>query len=88
MYEMSSDTELEGVTNQNTPKILENGLTAIDNQKVKRRIRMFFAQLFFSVILVIWLLWQLSITTDANWRTALFSSLSGIIGYWLPSPVS
>ena len=83
-----SNTSADDVPTHFAPAIMENGLTAIDNVKVSRRKRMFFAQLLISLSTLAWLLWQLSVTEDADWRTALFSALSGIMGYWMPSPLS
>ena len=52
----------------------------------RRRKRMFYSQLFISIMVVIWLLWQLSVVVDSSHQIVLFSTLTAIIGFWLPSP--
>ena len=83
-YEMSS------MPNEVSEDVdIENGkVTEKDRVIIARRKRLFFVQFLFSLVVLVWLIIQLSFVEDANWRTALFSTLSGLLGFWLPSPLS
>ena len=61
-------------------------VTPTDLMMHRRRKRMFYSQLFISIMVVIWLLWQLSVVVDSSHQIVLFSTLTAIIGFWLPSP--
>jgi hypothetical protein len=46
-------------------------------------------QAFITTVVMVWCLWQISIKDKDNRQdmTAYWATLSGLISYWLPSPI-
>jgi len=52
------------------------------------KIMLFFMQLILSIGLISFSLYQISIIPEDGEKSVYFSIVSGLVGYWLPSPKS
>lgn len=87
----SSDIELNTIDECSENNVLlraqtDNTISAVGIYDRLRRRRMFYAQFFFSLLIIVWSTILISFVDNCDKEAALFGILGTTIGYWFPNP--
>mgnify|MGYP001476980873 CR=1 FL=1 len=89
---MQSDMENNLLIDNNTPNNIQNNIIDTTNYSYLKshplKISLFIIQVILSLGIITFSLIQISIIPEEEDKSVYFSLVSGLVGYWLPSPKS